>query len=185
MEKGMSSKNEFVEPPCVDCVILSGGMYLEYPDGKVADATTDVYNHHTTISAIGKSSKLMVCPGGRIPGMPAMPMSTVLGGAADDSKQLYSSEDGEFNSGFIMRKEDMYGLTYQLVNYKNQTQEIYAVAEFEYVSGVPAGFLDASTLNIVPTSCEKIEFKLDQKVKSFTSGDWEVPANGYILSTRM
>jgi hypothetical protein len=73
MEKGMLSKNEFVERHCTDRVILSGCMYLEYPDGKIADARTGVYNHHTVMAALGKSFKLMVCPGGRISGVPGIP----------------------------------------------------------------------------------------------------------------
>jgi hypothetical protein len=180
----MSMGNTMVEPPCVDCVVLAGGITIQYADGRPADASAGVYNHHTVIGAIGKSSKLMVCPGQKLASTPSMPMTTVVGGAADDSKQLYTSEDGEFQSGVILTKGQNFGLTYQLVNYKATSQEVYVVAEVEYMPTIPKGWLDATTLNISPTSCDRMEFVLDKKVTSMESADWSVPSDGYILTTR-
>jgi hypothetical protein len=129
--------NMAIEPPCIDCVVLAGGMTIQYADGRPADASARVYNHHTVISTIGKTSKLMVCPGQKLASTPSMPMSTIFGGAADDSKQLYTSEDGEFKSGVILTKGQTIGLTYYLVNYLASQQEVYAVAEIEYIPTIP------------------------------------------------
>jgi hypothetical protein len=72
---------------CQDCIVLAGGMSLEYADGSAADTTKGIYNHHLTISAMGKPSKMMICPGSR--SMPSMPMTPLLGTASDGSSQVY------------------------------------------------------------------------------------------------
>jgi hypothetical protein len=63
-------------------------MGLEYSNGTVADTTKGIYNHHLTISATGKPSRIMICPGSR--GMPIPPMTPLLGTASDGSSQVFS-----------------------------------------------------------------------------------------------
>jgi hypothetical protein len=80
--------NAKISPICEDCIVLAGGMGLEYKNGSVADTTTGIYNHHLTITAMGKPSKMMICPGSR--SMPSMSMTPLLGTASDGSNQVFS-----------------------------------------------------------------------------------------------
>jgi hypothetical protein len=74
-------------------------------------------------------------------------------------------------------------LGYQLINYKPTAQEVYVVAEFEYIPQLKAGFLDATLSNLVP-NCARLETFLQKNVESFVSADYTVPQDGYILNTR-
>jgi hypothetical protein len=113
---------ERVSSICEDCIILAGEMRLEYADGKVVDtAQGGVYNHHLTISQMGKPSKNMICPSGMSMGQ--ISMSPLVGTASDASTQLYTTEDGEFQSGFFSKKGETSMLNFQLINYKPAVQE--------------------------------------------------------------
>lgn len=76
-----------ISPICQDCIVLAGGMNLEYHNGTVADTTKGIYNHHTTITAMGKPSKMMICPGSF--NMPSLSMTPLLGTASDGSNQVF------------------------------------------------------------------------------------------------
>ena len=180
-EKGTAMIMERVSPLCVDCIILSGGMSLEYANGTVADATTGIYNHHLTITQTGKPSKNMICPGGF--NFPQIGGAPLVGTAGDASSQLYTTEKGDFNSGFFAKKGEQQLLSYQLINYRPEAQEVYVIAEAEYIPELKAGFLDATLANLVP-NCARLETFLDKKVQSFVSKDYTVPQDGYILNTR-
>lgn len=156
-------------------------MRLEFANGKVADVAEGIYNHHLTISQMGKPSKNMICPGRG--GGGSVPMSPLVGTASDASTQLYTSEDGEFASGFFSKKGEMSMLNFQLINYKPQVQEVYVVAEVEYIPELRSNFLDATLANLVP-NCARLETFLEKNVQSFVSQDWVVPQDGYILNTR-
>ena len=69
------------------------------------------------------------------------------------------------------------------MNYKPTAQEVYVVAEFEYIPQLKAGFLDATLSNLVP-NCARLETFLDKNVQSFVSADYTVSSDGYILNTR-
>jgi hypothetical protein len=74
-------------------------------------------------------------------------------------------------------------MSYMLMNYKPTAQEIYVVAEFEYIPELKAGFLDATLSNLVP-NCARLETFLEKNVQSFVSADYAVSQDGYILNTR-
>jgi hypothetical protein len=96
---------------------------------------------------------------------------------------LYTTDDGEFKSGFFHKKGEGAYLSYQLINYKNAVQEVYAIAEYEYIPELKKDFLDTTLANLVP-NCARLETRLEKNVQSFVSSDYIVPADGYILNTR-
>lgn len=60
---GMSSYHAAnVEMPCTDCLITWMQAGLEYPDGSVADANTNLWLHHTVFANLGRVAT--VCPSG-------------------------------------------------------------------------------------------------------------------------
>jgi hypothetical protein len=97
--------------------------------------------------------------------------------------KLYTTEDGEFNSGFFHKKGEGSFLSYQLINYQQKPQQVYAVAEYEYIPELKKDFLDVTLANLVP-NCARLETYLEKNVQSFISQDYTVPADGYILNTR-
>jgi len=69
------------------------------------------------------------------------------------------------------------------MNYLPTAQEIYVVAEFEYIPELKADFLDATLSNLVP-DCARLETFLEKTVQSFVSRDYAVTSDGYILNAR-
>lgn len=48
------------DPPCTDCLITNIQVSLEYPDGKQANATTNLFLHHALITNLERDS--VTCP---------------------------------------------------------------------------------------------------------------------------
>ena len=54
-----------VQMPCTDCLITWMQAGLEYENGTVANAETDLWLHHTVTYNLGRTSA--VCPGPEVP----------------------------------------------------------------------------------------------------------------------
>lgn len=67
----------------------------------------------------------------------SLPFSPFTGRGEDGGpvNMLFTSEDGKFNSGFHLGKEDRILVQSDLVNYKNESQSIYLTLDYEYVPG--------------------------------------------------
>ena len=61
---GQFSREE-IEMPCTDCLITWMQAGLEYPNGTVANANTDLWLHHTVFANMNRTST--VCPGPSTP----------------------------------------------------------------------------------------------------------------------
>lgn len=175
---------ESAKPACLDCLVLGGQIYVEYANGTLANQATGVYNHHVILDKVGQPNRVMVCPGQKSNAKPMMPTALFLGGANDDSKQLFTSTDGQFKAGFHILGTDSGQLTAELMNYRAERQEVFIVVETEYVEGKPEGYLSTHTLTMSVSDCETNEWKLSEKVTKQTSGEWIVPADGYIINTQ-
>jgi hypothetical protein len=172
---------EGLAPICNDCIALAGGVTLEHADGSLASVSTGVYNHHVTILNLGKTQHMLVCPGANVPRVPSSP-ALFLGAASDDTAQLFTTADGAIKTGYYISPTDNFALMAEVMNYRPQKQDIYIVAELEWIQGKPDGYLDTMTLPISVGECNKAEFMIPQDRYSKSSRDWIVPADGYIIT---
>jgi hypothetical protein len=130
-----------------DCTVLSARIGLTYEDGTEATPDNGVYIHHLlsfspnrpTDNAIGfcdvpEPEKDL----GFNKYLPLrLPFSPFTGrgedGAAVD--MLFTSNDGKFNSGYHLGKDDYVLIQSDLVNYSNVTKNVFVTYEYEYVEG--------------------------------------------------
>jgi hypothetical protein len=59
-DDGMTAFTMKVEAPCSDCMITTMQAHLEYPNGSVADADTDMWMHHVVLLNMRRNDS--VCP---------------------------------------------------------------------------------------------------------------------------
>jgi hypothetical protein len=131
-----------------DCTILSARVGVAYEDGKEATPDTGVYIHHLlafsisrpAVNAIGmcdvKDPKNDIGFFNKLLSG-SLPFSPFTGRGEDGGgvNMLFTSEDGTFDSGFHLGKEDRILVQSDLVNYKNESQKIYLTMDYEYVPG--------------------------------------------------
>ena len=71
----------------------------------------------------------------------SIPVTTVFGGATEDSVVKYTSNDGRFKSGFYIGKNDKIQSQIDVVNYLDKERTVYTVSEVEYLPGKPDGYV--------------------------------------------
>jgi hypothetical protein len=182
-EKGSLLSLEALAPICKDCIALTGAITLEHPDGSLANLSTGVYNHHVVVLNMGKTQHMMVCPGSTSPRVPPSP-ALFLGGASDDTVTLFTAADGNFKTGYYIKPTDTLVMVLEIMNYSPQKQDVYVVADVEWIEGKPEGYMDTITLPISVGDCNNAEFMITQDRYNKTSGDWVVPADGFIMNMR-
>jgi hypothetical protein len=140
---------------------------LEYEDGTVADPSNGIYAHHMLSSDISKRGVLPVglCdsanPSAASAGFPIDIGAPFIGGSEDTGEPLmFTSQDGTYESGFLVGKNDNFVLTTDLVNYNNVTKNIYVSMDIEWVNGHVGR--DAIPNLISVTGCKLVEPKLSK-----------------------
>jgi hypothetical protein len=62
--------------------------------------------------------------------------SSVFGfGSVDEFKQLFTTPDGKFDSGFYLHPNDKMLMAAELVSYRHEPQPIYIQVDFEWIPG--------------------------------------------------
>ena len=131
-----------------DCTILQARIGLTYGNGEPATPDTGVYVHHIlswvptrpSINAIGicdvpDASKDI----GKVNKAIArwIPLAPFTGRGEDGGpvSMMFTSTGGKYNSGFHLGKNDIIMVQSDLVNYANQSQDVYLTYDYEYVDG--------------------------------------------------
>ena len=136
---------------------------MTYEDGSEASPETGVYIHHLLAFVPGKPSTnaIGLCDvedpakdTGIMSKLNTLPLSPFTGRGEDGGAvfMMFTSEDGKYNSGFHLGKNDNIVVQSDLVNYKNETQKVYLTYEYEYVEGLQ-GAQAITTLLSVTGSC--------------------------------
>jgi hypothetical protein len=58
-------------------------------------------------------------------------------GSVDEFRQLYTTPDGKFDSGFYLGNNDRILLAAEVVNYRREPQPLYIQIDIEYQDGQP------------------------------------------------
>src|ERR1700712_4059256 len=97
-------------------------------------------NHHLMVMDKSKSTTgPIACPDGKVTGAPVSPFF----GASEANRDLqFVAPEVDFNGGYYVAKTDRLMLSAEIVNYTNDTKQIYCQTELEYIPGKPAGAID-------------------------------------------
>jgi hypothetical protein len=127
-----------------DVTILTANSSVVYQNGEVIDVNNGLYNHHLLLIDINKSAPTIAkCPNGRAVQPPGMSMWA--GSSEDKGGAFYTTMDGHYNSGYYIGKDDKTLMTGDIVNYTNETKEVYSLIDIQYIQGKPAGHMEAVT----------------------------------------
>jgi hypothetical protein len=165
-------------------LVLNTNSSLKYADGGVADVVNGVYNHHLMFVDMSKMGTSPIkCQGA---GSTAPNMGMLMGASEANRDLQFSVPDSEVLTGFKLGKNDIIMLNGELVNYTNQTKQIYAVSDMEIIETVPAQALDASMQIFNIDQClGKAEPMPTNKIKwSLQSGKATISQEGYLMYRR-
>jgi hypothetical protein len=147
-----------------DCTVLTARLSLSYEDGKAATPETGVYIHHLLSFSIGREStnSIGLCdvadPAKDIGFVnkllpERLPFSPFTGRGEDGGpvSMVFTSDDGTYNSGYHLGKDDYVLIQSDLVNYRNESQNVFLTWDYEYVPGFQG--LQAITTLLSVTGC--------------------------------
>jgi hypothetical protein len=130
--------------------VLQARMSIALPDGQVIGNGNGVYNHHAFFYDISKPMRFDVQCEGTSRGMPTI--NAIMGSSADASQVKLNMTQRPLTANFI-DKDHKILLSGDLVNYNNETKEVYQIADLQYVDGKAPGHLSTSANLISATAC--------------------------------
>lgn len=157
---GQSYINTFpAQSLCTNCTILAGASSLEFEDGSPADPDHGVYIHHILSADITRWGTTTILPCD----VPDKDVDTIaktfkmlapsafLGRAEDNGRDtvLFTSRDGNFNSGFHLTDKNTFLLQTDFVNYNNDTKKVFVTFDIEYVDGITGQEASTNLLSVV------------------------------------
>jgi hypothetical protein len=188
MDPGGTSWNFMAEDLPRDVTILTANSTVVYADGTPADVNNGIYNHHLLFLDLDKGAQTVAtCPNG----IPVQPpgMSVLTGSSEDKGGAFYTSMDGKFNSGYYVGKNDKVIMNSDMVNYSNQTKELYWLVDIQYIEGkVPDHLEVVNQLWSVGTCDGQIGFIKPPKDKSkfvVASKEMKIQTGGYFIAFSM
>jgi hypothetical protein len=164
---------------------LDAFSYVANEKLKEIDTEDGLYNHHNVFIDLSSSPTSLVGCGGDA--FASVPVKVFLGGSADIRRYRYTSNDGKFNSGLYLAKNAPVIQFIDIVNYNNNTREVYTVNELEYYPGKPEGFMKGGMGGIDLGMCSGktgmfIFAPNSQKKFTFSGKDITIAKDGYFLA---
>jgi hypothetical protein len=170
-----------------DATIITSNSTWVLKDGQQANIHNGLFSHHLLVIDMSKRTPTVAsCPNGK----PVQEQYSVISGSAEDKGgAFYSTSDGEFNSGYYIGKDDKVILQGDVVNYNNETQEVYHLFDIQYIEGRPPGSMEAVTqlwdLGFCSGAIDAvIHPPPGVKRFSFESQTMKIEQNGYFLGFR-
>jgi hypothetical protein len=170
----------------LDATYLYVNALLQFEDGKPATASAGIYNHHLAYVSTKKfASQFMTCPGKDIK---MKTPATFMGATEEANYSIYTTNDYKFDSGFYLAADDKIVVTGEIVNYNNETKNVFAVSELEYLPGRVKAFKDVVTQILLVNQCDGNQLGLqapkDKKVYSVDSQNMTAIQDGFLLNGR-
>jgi hypothetical protein len=170
-----------------DVTVLRGHSKVVYEDGTRATIQNGLYNHHLIMTNLKKKTPTMSnCPGRSLF---RNPLSLFVGGAEDASQSFYTTQDGKFNSGYYIGKDDPIISSGDLVNYTNDTKIVFSMTDIEFVRGKITDLYEVSTQVLSVGMCDgvgaftKPEINDKKHFKLTSKNDIVVANDGYIVNS--
>jgi Stress up-regulated Nod 19 len=176
--------------------ILNARMMITTAEGEEISNKVGIYNHHAFFIDVSKGIRSNLQCGGES-AMKFIPAINSISGSAADSgnpaaRPVITTRP---TTGNFIGADHKVLLTGDLVNYNNETREVYMVSDMSYVEGKAVGILE-STVHLVPVgNCEAkgllgplgllfMRPPKDQKTWSIKGGGLEVKDDGKLLLVR-
>jgi hypothetical protein len=187
-EKGEINSFGRVNALCTDCFVIRSTTYMEYEDGTLATPATGIYNHHAVIFQSDQKPMYPSCDtksfSRATKSSSIFAASAADGGSLEALTKIYPDNYASaVNRGIYTRPGAKMSLLAQLMNYRDEPQKVYIIAEAEYLPGKPEGFLESTGVQISVTGCDlKIDFNLPEGKFSKTSPEYIVPKDILLVS---
>jgi hypothetical protein len=175
---------------CTNCTVLAGKTGLEFEDGSPADPTRGVYIHHLISVDISRAGYLTALPCdfssynlSSNPISPIIPGAPFIGQGEDngDSAIMFTSRDGTYDSGFKIGMADRFIIQSDMVNYNDDTKQVYITIDFEYVDGHVGEDVAPNLLSV--TGCKLLEPKISASGPAETESQvFPILVDGTIIS---
>lgn len=161
-------------------------MTYVFNDGTLADMSNGIYNHHLIMMKPGrKDPSIAVCGNGI---SPTPGFSAFTGSSEDQAGAFYTALDGSYDSGYYLLNEDYLLIWGEVVNYSNETKDVYVKMDFEFVDGNPHGYAQAAGQLWSVGQCEGDSLTLKppagEERFSFKSDNLTVTEDGKFLGFR-
>lgn len=157
---------------------------MTYEDGTRADINSGVYLHHVVTFNMDKlTSPMSFCFFG-FP-MPKMRGAEFIGASNDAGPWMFTTADGQANTGFYVDPADKMGWYGEVINYKKEAKKLYVTMEAEYMEGRPPGMLDTQiSLFNVQGCAANVEIAVPHNTTTFDikSSNFPIPQDGYVVS---
>jgi hypothetical protein len=159
---------------------------LQFEDGTLATTSSGIYNHHLAYVSTKKFvPQFMTCAG---KAADRKTPATFMGATEEANSSIYTTPDFKFDSGYYLGPDDKIVVTGEIVNYNNETKQVYAVSELEFIPGRVKGFKDVVTQILQVNQCEGNQLGLEapkgKNVYSLDSKNMTALQNGFIINGR-
>ncbi|KAE9967906.1 hypothetical protein EG328_007910 [Venturia inaequalis] len=174
-----------------DITLLSANVSVVYADGSLIGTSNGLYNHHLLVVDLSKKPPtIATCPSGR--GAEPPGLSMWAGSSEDKGGSMFTTDDGKFNSGYYVGKDDKVTMAGDIVNFTNEKKIVYTMIDIQYVEGKPEGHQEAVTQLWNVGQCEgegKVGFDIpkprpDQKKFALRSQNMTMVQDGTFLAFR-
>jgi len=146
MDSSGSAYNHMAPDWPRDITLVTVNAEYVLADGTPATvANSGIFNHHLVAVNWSKYSKVPTiakCPDGK--GVEPKGMSFMTGSAEDKGGGIFSTLNGNWPSGYYVGKNDQVGLFMDLVNYSNETKDVWGEYDIHYIEGKPPATTEAA-----------------------------------------
>ncbi|KAK1060674.1 hypothetical protein LTR74_011689 [Friedmanniomyces endolithicus] len=125
-----------IQVPCTDCIITWMQAGLEYTNGTVANANTNLWLHHTVLANMNRTSA--VCPG---PGSPDLFFAS-----GNERTAMDISVSGTEQAGYYIAPGDTWVVEVELMNMLPTNQTGVLTMTYEYIQSPPSSFSHVTAL---------------------------------------
>ncbi|TKA64965.1 hypothetical protein B0A55_09906 [Friedmanniomyces simplex] len=174
VNNGMADfQQEGIQLPCTDCLITWMQAGLEYPNGTVANADTNLWLHHTVLANMNRSST--VCPGAGNP--------DTFFASGNERTAINICVNGTEQAGYYIAPTDELAVVVELMNMLPTNQTGMLTMTYEYIPHPPSSFSRVKALWLDIGGCNGSS---DQPVLSttqafnYTSPAWTSGISGKV-----
>jgi hypothetical protein len=143
---------------CANCTVLAAKADLHFLNGTRVTISHGIYNHHVVVLDTGKMLlPWYLCDGqtgyGRV-----FSSGFMITGVAE-IKNLFTTPDGSFKSGYFIPQASLFMMNAEIVNYRREGVPLYVTTDIEYLEGKQPDYMDASMSLISVTGCDPPDFQ--------------------------
>ena len=170
--------------------VLRAIMNIDYDDGTKIGNSNGVYNHHAFFLDMSRSLTSQIGCQGKSLTIPAI--NSIMGSAADSGGVNINMTSRPTTGNYIAKGHKIL-INGDLVNYNNQTKEVFMTADVHYVEGKAKGLLETSVHLLPVGTCESrflgveslfMKPPKDKKQWSLKGGGLTVKEDGKLVLVR-